>query len=184
MRRGSVKFRPKASLVGAAFTLASILLCGCKLSLGAAGNRAWTSPPSNHYGATVQGTLSLPQEYRWLVGFETSVLWDQWRAGAITGYSVMPAPTDIFGWEVLGRAQLMRGFQGTSSTTNFVFGTSVGFPFQTSTRDPWEVDEASALRWYIVPSVGMNGVVGDEPIHPEAIVNLSVRFELGLGFLP
>ena len=184
MRRGPVKFRPKASLVGAACTLTSILLCGCKLSLGAAGNHAWTSPASNHYGATVQGTLSLPQEYRWLVGFETSVLWDQWRAGALTGYSVMPAPTDIFGWEVLGRAQLMRGFQGTSSSTNFVFGTSVGFPFQTSIQDPWGASELPNLRWYIVPSVGVNGVVGDESIHPELSVSLSVRFELGLGILP
>ena len=167
-----------------ACTLAAILLGGCTLSLGATANRAWSSPPSNHYGATVQGTLALPQDYRWLVGFETSVLWDQWRAGAVTGYSVLPAPTDVFGWEVLARAQLMRGFQGATSSTNFLFGTNVGFPFQTSTRDPWEVDELPALRWYIVPSVGVNGVVGDEPIHPEVSVNLSVRFELGLGIFP
>lgn|GEM_PF-4091295 len=184
MRRAAKQLHCDSSLVGAAWILASILLCGCKLSLGAAGTRAWTKPPSNHYGATVQGTLSLPQEYRWLVGFETSVLWDQWRAGAVTGYSVMPGPTEIVGLEVLGRAQLMRGFQGSTSTTNFVFGTNVGFPFQTSRRDPWEVDELPNLRWYIVPSVGVNGVVGDEPIHPEVSVNLSVRFELGLGILP
>jgi hypothetical protein len=176
--------RFKAGLVGAACILTSILLCGCKLSLGASGTRAWSSPPTNHVGATVQGTLAFPQEYRYLAGYEISLLSDEWRAGVVSGYSALPTPDDIFGWEVLGRVQLKRGFQRTFATTDLVFGTSVGFPFQTIRRDPWEVDELAGLRWYIVPSVGVNGVVGDQHIHPEITVNLSVRFELGLGVLP
>lgn len=176
--------RFRASLIGAACTLTSILLSGCALSLGATGTRAWSSPPTTQLGPTIRGTLSVPQEYRYLVGFETSLLSEQWRAGVVSGYSLLPAPTNVFGWEVLGRAQLMRGFFERAAVTNFVFGASVGFPFQLTRRDPWEGDDLPTLRWYIVPSVELNGVVGDERIHPEAAVNLSVRFELGLGILP
>jgi hypothetical protein len=171
----------------------STLLGGCSLSLGAAGTRAWSSPISSHIGVTTRGCFALPQEYRYLVGFETSVFGqtspsissDQWRAGIVGGYSARPAPTEIFGWEVVGRAQLMRGSQGTFNGVGFVFGGDVGFPFQFKKRDLWNTDDFSSVQQYIVPSVGVNGVVGShQSIHPEVIVTLSYRFEFTVGAVP
>ena len=168
------------------------LLGGCSLSLGAAGTRAWSSPTSSHIGFTTRGWFALPQEYRYVVGFETSVFGqtspsissDQWRAGLVGGYSARPDPTGIFGWEVLGRAQLMRGSQGTFNGVGFVFGADFGFPFQFKKHDP-NVDDFSSVRQYIVPSVGLNGVVGNhQSIHPEVIVTLSYRFEFTVGAVP
>jgi len=169
------------------------LLGGCSLSLGAAGTRAWSSPTSSHIGFTTRGWFALPQEYRYVVGFETSVFGqtspsissDQWRAGPVGGYSARPDPTGIFGWEVLGRAQLMRGSQGTFNGVGFVFGADVGFPFQFKKPDPWNAGDFSSVRQYIVPSVGLNGVVGNhQSIHPEVIVTLSYRFEFTVGAVP
>jgi hypothetical protein len=166
------------------------LLGGCSLSLGAAGTRAWSTPTSSHIGVTTRGWFALPQEYRYVVGFETSIFGqtspsissDQWRAGLVGGYSARPE--NIFGWEVLGRAQLMRGSQGTFNGVGFVFGGDLGFPFQFQKRDPSNED-FSSVRQYIVPSVGLNGVVGNhQSIHPEVIVTLSYRFEFTVGAVP
>jgi hypothetical protein len=185
---GSPKIaRLSTCLVGAT------LLGGCSLSLGAAGTRAWSAPASSHIGVTTRGWLALPQEYRYVVGFETSVFGqtspsissDQWRAGLVGGYSARPELTEVLGWEVLGRAQLMRGSQGTFNGVGFVFGADVGFPFQIRKPDPWSAEGFSSVRQYIVPAVGLNGVVGNhQSIHPEVIVTLSYRFEFTVGAVP
>lgn len=166
------------------FLVGATALGGCSLSLGAAGTRAWSAPTSNHVGVTTKGWLALPKEYRYVAGFEASILGqtspsiasDQWRVGPVGGYSVRPE-TANFGWEVLARAQLMRGSQGTFNGVGFVFGTEAGFPFQFSKREPWN-EQFSSLRQYIVPSIGLNGVIGNhQSIHPELTLTLAYRFE-------
>jgi hypothetical protein len=165
--------------------LCAALLGGCSVALGVSGTRSWSMPRSDHLGSTVQGILALPRDYRWVVGAETStflqtspdVSSDQWRTGLLAGYASPPQPTERWGWEVLGRAQVMRGSDGTFNKVGGVFGASVAFPWRTSSsRDPWQVDELFALRGYVVPSLGMNAVMGrDQSAHLEVVVGLSVR---------
>lgn len=164
------------------------------MSLGASATRAWSTPRSDHVGLTAQGTLALPQDYRWVLGLETSTLGqtspevqsDQWRGGILAGYASPPQPTERWGWEVLGRAQLMRGSQGTFNRLGGVFGASVALPFRLSaSRDPWQVDELFALRGYVVPSLGVNAIAGsDQSVHPEIFFNLSFRAGAGSTVVP
>ncbi len=173
-------------MLGVKAILPSAMLLGaCSVSLGASATRAWSSPRSDHAGVTAQGTLALPTDYRWVLGLETSTLGqtspeissDQWRGGVLLGYASPPQPTERWGWEVLGRALLMRGSQGTFNKYGGVFGASVALPFRLSaSRDPWQVDELFAVRAYLVPSLGINAVVGnDQSFHPEVAIGLSFR---------
>lgn len=187
-----LRFADRCSCRLGVCAVGATLLWGCSLTVGAAGTRAWGAPPSSHVGATAQGWFALPPEYRYVVGFETSIFGqtspsvpsDQWRLGVVGGYSGRPDPSEHFGWEVLGRTQLMRGSQGTFNGVGFVFGADVGFPFQFKTRDPGSSEGFSSVRQYIVPSVGINGVLGNhQSIHPEVVLTLAYRFDF-VGAVP
>jgi hypothetical protein len=129
--------------------------------------------------------VSLPQSYRYSLGLETSTLFqtspgiesDQWRLGFVGGYSSVPQANERWGFELLGRAQYLRGAEGNWNPNGFVFGTSVAFPWRWgASLDPSEGDEFSGLRTYIVPALGINGVIATrQTIHPEIFFNLSIR---------
>jgi hypothetical protein len=174
--------------------LSAALLGGCTVSLGASGSRAWSAPLSQHAGVTVQGILALPRDYRWVVGLETStsvqtspdLQADQWRGGALFGYASLPQPYERWGWEVLGRAQFMRGSEGTFNRYGGVLGASAAFPMRLSaSRDPWEVDELLGVRTYLAPSIGINAVAGsNQSVHPEVTLGLFFRVAITSTLLP
>jgi hypothetical protein len=168
------------------------LIARCSLSLGAMTSAAGSEPNSYHTGFTTQGMVSIPSANRFVVGVETATLFqtspgidsDLWRLGFIGGYA--PQQSGRLGVELLGRAQYMRGAQGNFNPAGFVFGCSVGLPWAfAASTDPWEVEELSGMVAYLVPSLGINGIVGSrQNIHPEVFFSLSIRFAATSTLLP
>ncbi len=155
---------------------------------------AWSEPTSYHTGFTAQAMAAIPRTYRYTLGLETSTLFqtsptiasDQWRFGFVGGYASSPQPYERWGFELLVRAQYMRGAEGSFNPNGGVFGASVAFPWRGSaSRDPWQVEEVAGLRQYIVPAIGINAVIGrSQTIHPEIFFSLSFRFAATSPLLP
>lgn len=170
---------------------------GCSLSLGPVLAEAIGDNHGTQVGGHVRGLVELPRDFRTVVGTDVTV--DRQisrdaegvreRVAILGGLTGIPDRTGKrVGWELLGRlGYLWARLDHPMQDSAFFYGGEFGLPIRLGrTLTPWNADGVTTYDFMLVPSAGIDHMVGlsARSHHLETSVGLALRLHVDSALLP